>query len=40
MASMPTRSGLMNSTGVAAQMVAHFGPAAALVGAAALAFAL
>jgi hypothetical protein len=36
MASMPTSSGLMNSTGMAAQMAAHFGPAAA----AALAFAL
>jgi hypothetical protein len=29
MASMPTSNGLMNSTGMAAQMAAHFGPVAA-----------
>jgi hypothetical protein len=40
MTRMPTSSGPMNSTGMAAQMAAHFAPAAALVGAAALAFAL
>jgi hypothetical protein len=40
MVSMPTNGGLMNSTGVAAEMVAHFGPAAALVDTAAVAFAL
>jgi hypothetical protein len=38
--SSTSMTGMATSTGMAAQMAAHFGPTAALVGAAALAFAL